>query len=185
MTSNAVLLMSTLCANFDTLQSKVKLFPFALSESENQCFVYSDAKNTQDGHILCGVDRAEADRHFGAMRWDMLYREMISAVRLDDALTQAEIDSIGMVKIDTEGFEYHVLKGGKKVLLKIPYLRSEFVRSYISDKGAPEDADAFLMEFHNAGYNVSIHPFVDPMPVDRFGEVGAKGNREVYLWKES
>ena len=39
-------------------------------------------------------------------------------ITLDSALLNKKLDLIGLIKIDTEGFEYEVLKGSKEILKK-------------------------------------------------------------------
>ena len=45
-------------------------------------------------------------------------KEIIEVITLDSALLNKKLDLIGLIKIDTEGFEYEVLKGSKEILKK-------------------------------------------------------------------
>ena len=45
-------------------------------------------------------------------------KEIIEVITLDSALLYKKLDLIDLIKIDTEGFEYEVLKGSKEILKK-------------------------------------------------------------------
>ena len=57
-----------------------------------------------------------------------------------------------MVKMDVEGYEHNVLRGGMQVLLssRIPYIMTEFSRNMMPAKGG--NCLEFLKSFYDAGY---------------------------------
>jgi len=132
-----------------------------------------------DGHACCDLQGCFNDTRL------VLRGESVS-LPLDWLLTEEDLAQIAVAKLDTEGYEYHILRGGRKTLLggRINYIRSEFVRKYFAHKGTARDADDFLNAFSEAGYQVSGHMFHDPEPLqpDQFHTLGAGDYSEVYFW---
>jgi len=63
----------------------------------------------------------------------------VETVTLDDVVEQLKINSIKMIKIDTEGYDEHVLRSGKRVLRKTKYLivesNSSTIKRILIDNG--------------------------------------------------
>ena len=55
--------------------------------------------------------------------------------RLDDYFRENDISEIDLLKIDTEGHEYYVLKGSSKILPKIRYIYFEHHYDDMIEKG--------------------------------------------------
>ncbi|MFW9881708.1 MAG: FkbM family methyltransferase [Candidatus Thorarchaeota archaeon] len=93
-----------------------------------------------------------------------LYKEIIKLDTLDNYCTQKKISSINYLKIDVEGHEYEVLKGGKKMIENnhIDIIQFEYGGCYI-------DANVFLRDifnlFEGLNYNFyKIYPnYVKPV----------------------
>lgn len=164
------------------ISERITIFKLALGVKDETCVIYSDDVNIGDGHVKCieGIDDLEKEKdevakHIPA---DYSIREIIEVRRLDDVLQEhkealrineaddqsqigddnAKNDGDGLtvvgVKMDTEGYEANVLKGGKAFFLKsgVDVIMSEFNVEEITKKGG--DPAAFIKAFSNAGYKI-------------------------------
>jgi len=131
------------------VSKRIQLFPYGLGPEEQSCFVISGNINEGDGLILCGEKESDIN-----VPEDYSVRGKIVTKRLDD-LASTKGKKIALVKIDVEGFESHVVEGGRDFLLnsKIPFIISEFVPDWIKgrDGGDPE---RMMNRFYDAGYKV-------------------------------
>jgi hypothetical protein len=76
--------------------------------------------------------------------------EMVSLdAFLDDPIARGKI---GAVKMDVEGYEHGVLRGGMDVLLRsgVPFILTEFTPSLLQGKGG--NPGEFVKAFLDAGY---------------------------------
>jgi len=120
MITNEVVLRSTLCRNPE-MGKKVTFFNKGLGESAQKCMILSGKNNRGDGMTKCGD---EID-----IGTDYEIRGNIDVVPIDDLLATFQFkERIALVKIDTEGYEPFVLRGGRKILLEghIPLQMVEF-----------------------------------------------------------
>lgn len=179
LTSNAKIMRSSMCANNNSATNDILMYPLALSEAPAKCRLFADPQNSQDGHTCCEVDTC-----FNEHRLE--FQEETLSLPLDWLLTADDLAQLAVAKLDAEGYEYHILRGGRNTLLsgRIKYIRSEFVREYITHKGKQDDADAFLSAFATAGYLVSGRMFEDPEPLGphQFHLLGSGDFSEVYFW---
>ena len=63
--------------------------------------------------------------------------------------------NISLMKIDVEGYEYEVLKGGKELITKyhVPFVALEFSPSYLKEVGSePRELAQFFVD---NGYKIS------------------------------
>ncbi len=79
----------------------------------------------------------------------------VKIVSLDDYL-QGEKDGIGFVKIDVQGYEYHVFRGMKKTIArsKEMFMISELSPYCLKKAGA--SAEIYLSEVKRAGFDVEV-----------------------------
>ena len=81
----------------------------ALGQRNEECGLFSDDYNHQNGQVLCGK----------GSRYRTQYREKITIATLDSFIDAfSENDYIGVMKIDIEGFEYFMFQGAKEFLKK-------------------------------------------------------------------
>ena len=151
MTSNNDMIQRSLCmeSNVATgLSGRVQLFKNGLGPKEESCFVVSGDINEGDGHTLCG--EKESDIH---VQPGYSIRGKIVTKRLDD-IASTEGKTVVLVKMDVEGFESHVVEGGRDFLLNsnIPYIVSEFVPEWMTKYGG--DPERMMKRFYDAGYKV-------------------------------
>ena len=125
------------------ISERIKFFPYGLGSKEETCYILSHDDNFGDGGTYC-VDN-ESDLP------DSKIRGRVSVRRLDD-LVDASALIIVAAKIDTEGFEGHVLAGGQKVLLEgvKKAVITEYNPAWIRDRNT--DPIKIMTNFYNAGF---------------------------------
>ena len=153
---NEAIIRSNLCFN-DPEQERVTLFTKGLGSEPTLCQQYSAPNyNRGNGVVSCnGSAPNHPDGH-------LTYRGQMEVVRLDDVLLPCGRGTklppgmvFGAMKMDVEGFEPHVLKGGEKFLTqaRIPYIVFEIGRM-------PEERrKAVLRFFYDLGYQASTQGF--------------------------
>ncbi len=85
-------------------------FNFGLGEESGYCFLYSDKQKSG----LASLYKRKLD-HLGI---SFNIREKVKVITLDDFCRINGIDRISFLKIDTEGSEFSVLKGAKRMIEK-------------------------------------------------------------------
>ena len=170
---NSDLIQASICEN--NFESLITLYPRALGAVTSTCVVYSDVHNYGDGHTKCGEEQKVVNDTFLHQGVQYNVRAQIQSVRLDDVLASPIIRSkIGAVKMDVEGYETHVVRGGGEVLLnsRIPCIFTEFSPSMIREKGG--NPEAFVSSFIKAGYTVQSSLNGPPLAVNEtemYGEL--------------
>ncbi|XRB07674.1 methyltransferase [Pycnococcus provasolii] len=123
---NANLIRYSLCLNPE-LKSRIKLHHVALAEKRMRCLLASPEGNSGNMNMDCKEEEGRALDFSGWMHWSgrRQREEVVMTVPLDEVVGRDE--RVDVLKIDTEGFEYHALVGGQKhVLPKIRSVFSEF-----------------------------------------------------------
>jgi FkbM family methyltransferase len=113
MSSNIDMMKRSLCMENNIksgLSQRVQLFTNGLGPKEESCLVFSDSRNEGDGHTLCGKTESEAQIEQG-----YAIRGKIDVKRLDD-IASSEGKKIALLKMDVEGYETHVVEGGRDFL---------------------------------------------------------------------
>lgn len=128
------------------ISSRITLYEHGLGEKEETCFIYSDDLNVGDGHVQC-VEK-ESDLKIQA---NYTVRGKAHLKRLDDVINPEGMHIVA-VKMDTEGYEGNILKGGEKVLLHggVDALLTEFVPDWVTQKGG--DPVELMTKITEAGY---------------------------------
>ena len=140
MNENVYVIRKNLCLN-PTINAIV--FKKALGDSKKECKIYSGDINFSDGTVICD-GQAPAPI--------LSYRYNFTITMLDDYASYMK--NIAAIKMDVEGNEYKVLRGGKKVFFDqpVPFFQIEFTRDDIKTFG--DDPSEFLREFDRAGYHI-------------------------------
>jgi FkbM family methyltransferase len=130
MSQNQRALQKTACSESTdkSIAESVTLFPVGLGGDTMRCSVVSDTINQGDGHMRCeSTNNSSFSADYHSRDTD------VNVVRLDDQVAEWR-NKIGVAKIDVEGFEAYVLKGGEQTLLrsKIPYIVSEVEFSFFN-----------------------------------------------------
>lgn len=115
--------------------SQVILNNFALSDAEGEAVLYSDF----NGSGLASL----ANRDLGHAGVIMQDHQKISVKTLDSYCWEKNISQIDFLKLDVEGFEFAVLKGGQKLLAggHIKFIQFEF-------GGTDIDTRIFFKDFY-------------------------------------
>ena len=123
---NVNLIRYSLCMNPE-LKSKIKLHHVALADKRMRCTMASPEGNSGNMNMDCKEEESRALDFSGWVHWSgrRQREEVVMTVPLDEVVGKDE--RVDVLKIDTEGFEYHALVGGQKhVLSKVRYMQSEF-----------------------------------------------------------
>ena len=82
---------------------------------------------------------------------NLIKRDEIEVVTIDDVLTSEHIDTVNMIKIDVEGFEHEVLLGCLQSFKenKIKKILCEVHFKYLESKGKSEETIYDLLHEHN------------------------------------
>lgn len=104
---------------------RVQYFATGLGTEDAECRMFSAYGNVGNGNTECAPDTTSFTSK------PEIFKELarISIRKLDDvAQTFKPFGRIGVMKIDTEGYETKVFEGGWKFFEenKIPYIRTEF-----------------------------------------------------------
>jgi FkbM family methyltransferase len=153
MEQNLHLIRKTLCnPENSSFSDRVVVFPTGLSDTTQTCILFSDKNNVGDGMTTCVGDLSTFVPQEG---YDI--RGYIPVDRIDNIVSPAT-RNIVVVKMDTEGFEPHVLLGGPTFFLqsKIPYIFSEFSPNAMM-KSRGGDGRRFMRDMLDAGYAVRFH----------------------------
>jgi len=119
MQENRYLIRKSLChPENKNIRERVHLFDVGLSNVTQTCFMISHNINVLDGHTICVKDPTTY-----VPPADYEVRGLINVDRIDNYLSSRG-KHIAAVKMDTEGYEAHVVQGGPKFFFesKIPLM---------------------------------------------------------------
>ena len=127
--------------------SQVQINNFGFSDSEAELPLYKDQNHNEMASIY------QRDLRGAGVHMDHV--ETITVRTLDNFTSENNIDQINFLKIDVEGHELEVLKGGKRLLEKssIDYIQFEFGEANI-------DSGSFLKNFYPLLQGYSLHRIV-------------------------
>ena len=121
--------------------SNVKRANVAVGEKSGITYLYKSQEMNIDHQVYDSGESRE--------------KTAVKMVSLDDYL-KGEKDDVGFVKIDVQGYEYHVFKGMKKVIARS---KEMFIISELSPyclKKAGASAEAYISEVKLAGFDVKV-----------------------------
>ena len=118
---------------------QVEVMPCAAADTEEMMEFYAPAANDRDsgnGHVV----EAGPAGHGGTIR--------VEARRLDTIIAAAGCERLDLIKIDVEGFEWRVLRGGEETIAKFrPHIVFEYNAEYAPRGGGTPE---LLGEFFRA-----------------------------------
>jgi FkbM family methyltransferase len=159
MDANLHLIRRSLCLEANkAFADRVLVFGNGLGTEKQTCVVHSHYTNIGDGHTLCVPEGEDVAVRIGK---GYSVRSKIQVERLDDILS-SENRTVVAVKMDTEGYEAHVVEGGRNFFLKskIPHIFTEYSpQTMMREKGG--NAAAFMSSFLDAGYQLRMHDTAD------------------------
>ncbi len=146
MPSNVYMVRKSICKNTGM---NILLVDSALGEKEDTCYLRTPGDNLGDPSLFCGQDVPAG--------WEASDTTAVHVNKLDDFADMLE-NVIG-IKMDIEGFEHNVMKGGRRVLLDmhVPIIMTEFSQTMQRQKHG--DPLVYLQEFERAGYRFSMADF--------------------------
>jgi FkbM family methyltransferase len=148
---NLQLMKATACRN-PKLADKIKVHPVGLGARDDSCVFVSGYDNVGDGWVRCGDEASKIRAGQVPVPAGYELRGSFPVQRLDDVMAKEGITKVDFVKIDVEGFECQVFKGGDAVLNKV---RPKYVQSEVwpkMDHCLPAD---YLNMFTKANYKVA------------------------------
>ena len=118
--------------------SQVEVIPFAISDSEGTVEFYGPAADDADsGNGYMVPDSAATKPRSGIIR--------LETRRVDAIVAAAQLERLDLIKIDVEGFEWPVLRGGEETIAKFrPQIVFEYNAEYASRGGG---SPAVVFEF--------------------------------------
>lgn len=152
---NLALMRATLCRNPD-IAARVKIHPIGLGLAEDVCELISGEYNVGDGLTRCGADMELP------VQAPYISRGRFNVKVLDQIVQADGIQHLDFLKIDVEGFELNVFKGGRSVLTQ---LRPKKIMSEVWNSAAQGDpemqggtAAEYLDMFRKFNYTISREP---------------------------
>lgn len=160
--ANVAMMSATLCRN-PHLAPKVTVHAIGLGASQDRCELISSTTNIGDTVTRCGAERGQPlDR--GIFK-DPVYekRGEFDVRRLDDVLKEENLTNINFVKIDVEGYECQVLKGGPSLLSQYrPKLIESEVWSTLAGCSVQEYFDLFTHANYAVGHDAQCQTTARP-----------------------
>jgi FkbM family methyltransferase len=151
---NRKILKYEMCFNDPRYGARIDQVHFGLSETSQECGLYSRATNTQNGMISCTEEE----------RPGTIFREFVKLESLDSQRHLiGEDEMIGLLKIDTEGFELSIFRGAKLFIktYRPPYIMAEYNPLFMRTLGYKESDYWNILE--ELGYEVHVDSFDGPL----------------------
>lgn len=146
---NLALLRASLCANEHLLdKSRVKIHEALVGDSDGSCSVYMEGFSEGLGRMCCDEASCTNLKNTG-----LTYQRDMPILKLDTMLGTEIQGHIAFVKLDVEGGECGILKGGTKLLE--PPFHPDMIQSEVQQTGlqgcTPRE---YLSRYSSAGYCV-------------------------------
>ena len=126
--NNIKAIKSSMCSNLE-IAPLIHLQETGLGDKNSSCKLLSESYNLLNGMVNCEPSQTAPTAQF---------REEIHTITLDSYIgTIPDNWMPGVMKIDSEGYDYYILKGGKNFLqtYKIPFIIVEFEPIFMSRLG--------------------------------------------------
>jgi len=142
---NEYVIRKNICANPN---ANITYINAALGEKDKTCYLYSENNNKDDPVLICN-DEMTNPAFFN--------RGATEVFKLDDFADL--IINFVAIKMDIEGYEHNLMRGGRKIILnqKVPFIISEFSPSMLTERGG--NPLEYLQEYVKAGYRISNTSF--------------------------
>ena len=114
--------------NQDILKNNIYLNNFGLSDENKDLKINQSVESSSSTLSKINKDSKYFKKKIkilGLSKNDYSFENKVKLKKLDDYLKEKKISEIDLLKIDTEGHEFYVLKGSLKTLSKIRYIYFE------------------------------------------------------------
>ena len=147
---NSYILYKNYCLNKDVI---VTIINKGLDEEDKKCILKIVSQNVGNGAIFC-ENRESNYRAFDK------YTDSIELIKLSRYNKYLLKNNLALIKIDVEGDEEKVIKGGKEIVTKfhVPFIMIEYDISML--KFHQTNVLEFLKFFENNGYKFSLVGFL-------------------------
>jgi FkbM family methyltransferase len=117
---------------------------FGLGEKTEEMYYYPSYESFYDRTVSCH-------------RSDDRNKVMLSIKKGDDYVRENKVEKIDFLKIDTEGFELHVLKGFGDFLRNVKYIQFEYGGTFMDNHTKLIDVVDYLRQFDFVDFGY-LHP---------------------------
>lgn len=119
----------------------------------NQCFIYSSIEDEPELEAFSSWKLTGNEKRHHVHKGIAKSAENIVAITLDFFVKEKRIDKLDLIKIDTDGYELEVLKGGKKLLATLQPKVIFEIGQYIMREKQVSFAD-YLSLFSEVNYKI-------------------------------
>merc|ERR1719215_812744 len=141
---NVAMMRATACQN-PVMAQRVEIHHMGLGAVDEDCELLSNHTNQGDGISRCGVN-------LGPAPYGYAVRQRFSVKRLDGVLAGLNLGAIRLVKMDVEGFECQVLKGGRSLLT---HYKPRLIQTEVFHELQGCTVQEYLGQYATAGYTVA------------------------------
>lgn len=138
----------------NTFNKNIACFNYAISKDNSKCtfYLYNDSFQTDFSELNSIYERAILKNQFNLSPKSI----EIKTNSLDSFCFERNIDQIDFVKIDTEGNEYNILLGAKKLLTNgsIKVVQFEYGGTYLDANAYLKDCFFYLKNLHYKIYRI-------------------------------
>ncbi len=119
----------------------------------NPEFLLHNIVVNKKGLSSCTENKIEAlESRFSARLLAHSEKELIEFITLDDYVASKNIQKVDFIKIDVDGYDYEVIKGGCKILKKFrPIVMAEICNRVLNERGV--NVVSYLELYLQYGYN--------------------------------
>jgi len=144
--TNQQLFLRTLCHNEEAIRNSIVFLPSAFGDSKKQCSILYGIKDHLNNAVTLCNNKPGQDTKFKEVVLDTL-----------DDLFAADAPAIGLINLDTEGFEYRVLAGGAKFLKtkKPPLILTKVNHEGLTREGS--NVKEFVSLIQSLGYSIHMN----------------------------
>ena len=138
--------------------SNVIIISKGLGSKEKICQYFTNLNNEGNGMVICDNNKTKfKDKTLGKA---FIKNSDVEITTLKKFFPYFSTKNIALIKIDIEGYEFEVLKGGKELIIEyhVPYIMLEFSPSFLREVGS--DPKELALFFVNNGYKISLNGFL-------------------------
>lgn len=152
-----------LCKNMASMSDRVKTYPFGFMDRRGTAEINISSFNGASSIVHQSQEHKDVHasmRHEAGMGVVEVGKEMIMVRTLDEFAKELELEKIDLIKIDVEGVELEVLRGGREtlndavqhVMVELSFLRhGRRSRNWMEVCNELYDAGFMLVDFYDVG----------------------------------